>query len=136
MAKNNLHYYVYRENLNRRKVEKYNVLNDGIVDEIKKRMEEQHISDKKKFEEAVEQILMYHYWSRSEYEIIMTSWPPYITIEEYHRLEKELADRMEKMNREPYAMNVELRVSEKIDIYDQVMMNWNIFINYIWENLK
>jgi hypothetical protein len=133
---NNLYYYVYVESINQRKIVKYNVLNDGIVAEIKDRVKKQHISDKKKFEESVQQILMYHYWSKSEYEIILTSWPPRITIEEYHKLERELAARMEEMDREPYSMCASLSVAEKIDVYDQVMLNWNIFIDYLWENLK
>lgn len=134
--KHNLCYYVYLENINKRKIEKYNVLNDGIVNEIKKRVKEQHIEDKNKFSEVVEQILMHHYWSRSEYEIILTSWPPYVTTEEYHRFEKELADCMEEMDREPYSMRANLRTAEKVDVYDQVTMNWNIFIDYLWKNLK
>ena len=25
---------------------------------------------------------------------------------------------------------------EKIDIYDQVMLNWDVFIKYVWDNIK
>lgn len=136
MDKNNLHYYVYRENLNSRKIEKYNVLNDGVVSEIKKRVKDRHVNDKDNFGEAVRQILMYYYWSRSEYEIILTSWPPYISKEELARLNIDQEDHYKKYGAYLYNNNVNLTVSEKIDIYDQVIMNWNIFIDYLWENLK
>ena len=134
--KYSLTYYVYVENLNKRKIEKYNVLNDGIIDEFKKRMKEQHIIDKRKFAEMAEQVIMYHYWSRSEWEIILTDWPPHIKLEELTNLNNELEQYKKDHDREPYSLTVNLKTAEKIDVYDQVMMNWNIFIDYVWENLK
>lgn len=134
--KYNLFYYVYVENINKRKIEKYNVLNDGIIDEFKKRMKEQDIRDKNKFGEMVEQVIMYHYWSRSEWEIILTDWPPHIKAEELTRLNEESNKYQKDYGHEPYSYSVVLSTAEKIDVYDQVMMNWTIFIDYAWENLK
>ena len=34
----------------------------------------------------------------------------------------------------PYKINVAPEVGEKIDIYSQVMMNWEQFVEYIWSN--
>lgn len=133
MKKYNLAYYVYTENINKHKIEKYNVLNDGIIEEILKRTEG---FDKKAFAEEVEHIIMYHYWSRAEWEVILTDWPTHIAPDELVRLNNE-ADKHEKeYGHEPYSMCVNLKTEEKIDVYDQVMMNWNIFIDYIWENLR
>jgi hypothetical protein len=56
------------------------------------------------FSKEVRSALMYEYWSRFEYEIIIS------TMSEY----------------QPKGV--------KIDIYQQVMMNWDNFINYLWEN--
>ena len=136
MRKYSLTYYVYVENINKRKIEKYNVLNDGIIDEFKKRMKEQNIVDKIKFSEMVEQVIMYHYWSRSEWEIILTSWPPHIKTEELAKLNNEVEQYQNDYGREPYSLTINLSTDEKIDVYDQIMMNWNIFIDYVWENLK
>ena len=133
--KYSLTYYVYVENTNKRKIEKYNVLNDGIIDEFKKRIKEQHIVEKKQFAEMVEQVIMYHYWSRSEWEIILTSWPPRMKTEELTKLNSEIEEYQSDYGREPYSLTVELSIDEKIDVYDQIMMNWNIFIDYVWENL-
>lgn len=132
--KYNLFYYVYVENINKRKIEKYNVLNDSIIDEIKDRTKD--CTDKKQFAEAVEHIIMYNYWSRSECEIILTDWPPHISPDELVRLNNEVDKYEKEYGREPYSMCVNLKNEEKIDVYDQVMMNWNIFIDYVWENLK
>ena len=132
--KYNLFYYVYVENINKRKIEKYNVLNDGIIEEILKRTKDK--KDKKSFSEEVESIIMYHYWSRSEWEIILTDWPTHIKLEELQRLNREVARHIEKYDKGPYSVAANLSVEEKIDVYDQVMMNWNIFIDYVWGNLK
>lgn len=86
-----------------------------------------------KFAEEVRKSLQYCYWSRSEYETIITSWPPYIESEELDRLNKEKETHLEKYGNF-YREVVELNVSHKIDIYTQIMMNWDRFIDYIWNN--
>ena len=86
-----------------------------------------------KFAEEVRKSLQYCYWSRSEYETIITSWPPYIESEELDRLNKEKETHLEKYGNF-YREVVELNVSYKIDIYTQIMMNWDRFIDYIWNN--
>ena len=133
MRKYNLTYYVYVENINRRKIEKYNVLNDGIVEEILKRTKG---FDKKAFAAEVDRILRYHFWSRAEWEVILTDWPTHISTDELVRLNNEVDKYEKEYSREPYSMCVNLKTEEKIDVYDQVTMNWNIFIDYLWENLK
>lgn len=85
--KYNLAYYVYVENINKRKIEKYNVLNDGIVEEILNRTKD---IDKKAFAEELERIIMYHYWARSEWEIILTDWPPHMKVTELAKLNNEV----------------------------------------------
>jgi hypothetical protein len=86
-----------------------------------------------KFAEEVRKSLQYYYWSKSEYETIITSWPPYIESEELNRLNKEKHER-EIRNRPFYRDTVNLATRYKIDIYTQVMMNWDRFIDYIWNN--
>jgi hypothetical protein len=132
--KNKLCYYVYIENISQRKIEKYNVLNDSIVKEIRKRTK--GISDKSVFAKIVEQILTYHYWSRAEWEIILTDWPSRISVSEISRLNQELDFYRKEYNSSPYSLTVNLATEEKVDVYDQVKLNWDIFINYLWENLK
>ena len=91
---------------------------------------------KDNFEEFADHIrswLQHEYWSRSEYETIITSWPPYIENEELDRLNKERADRLEKYGNF-YRESVSLTVGYKIDVYTQIMMNWDRFIEYVWNN--
>ena len=75
--------------------------------------------------EQLKSELMYYFWSKSECEIILTSWPPYLTsaqVEEI-RNSKEVPK---------YCKSVNLETAEKIDIYDQIINNWEPFILYIW----
>lgn len=132
--KNSLYYYVYVENINQRTIEKYNVLNDNIVKEIRKRTK--GISDKSTFAKIIEQILIYYYRSRAEWEIVLTDWPPHISVNEISRLNQELDFYRKEYNNSPYSLAVNLATEEKIDVYGQVKLNWDIFINYLWENLK
>lgn len=127
-------YYVYIENFNTKKIEKYNVLNEGIIKEIKEQTK--GFTNKTRFAEVVNNIMSYYFWARSEYEVVLTSWPSYITSEELDRLNEESKKYQKEYGKRPLRQSVNLTVEEKIDIYDQVKMNWNIFIDYVWENLR
>jgi hypothetical protein len=85
------------------------------------------------FADKVRSSLQYCFWSKCEYETIITSWPPYIESEELDRINKEKADMLAK-GRACYREAVNLNVAYKIDVYTQVMMNWDRFIDYIWNN--
>lgn len=127
-------YYVYIENFNTKKIEKYNVLNEGIIKEIKEQTK--GFTNKTRFAEVVNNIMSYYFWARSEYEVVLTSWPSYITLEELDRLNEESKKYQKEYGKRALRQPVNLTVEEKIDIYDQVKMNWNIFIDYVWENLR
>ena len=79
------------------------------------------------FLKEVRSSLMYAFRSKSEYEVIITSWPPYIEKEEFERLTKEDIK---------YRTWVNLSIGEKIDIYNQVMINWEAFKLYLLTNRK
>ena len=85
------------------------------------------------FANYIRESLQYYYWSKCEYETIITSWPPYIESEELDRINQEKEETL-KAGRKFYRTAVNTNVSHKIDIYTQVMMNWDRFIDYIWTN--
>ena len=95
---------VYYYNLNLQKIETYNIFKHGGfvkgVKEIIKRSQ-----DKAHFETALKTELMYYFWSKSQWEIIISPWCG---------------------NKKPCDV--------KIDVFNQVMMNWSIFVNYCWDN--
>lgn len=68
--------------------------------------------------------------------MVITSWPTYITLGEYYRIDKELADYIKEYDKVPLTLNVCPERGEKIDVYDQLRLNWNEFIKYIKEHRK
>lgn len=104
-----LEYNVFLEDFNRRRIVKWNIFNHcGFADDCKKVAKECK-SDKafSQFEEDIREKLMYYFWSKCEYEIILSAWPPF-------------EDGSFK--------------DEKVSVYDQVMINWDAFIKYFWDH--
>lgn len=60
--------------------------------------------DKNEFKGLLEKELIYYFWCKFEYEITISSFP--------YKKENE----------------------ERIDIYSQIMNNYEIFVDYIWRN--
>ena len=87
------------------------------------------------FIKEVERDLKYYYWSKYEWEIVLTIWPPRIEEEELERL-KEERETTTKEGQHLYLQDVRLHVSKKVDIYEQVKMNWDAFVEYLRNNYK
>lgn len=109
-----LEWNVYVDNFNARKIEVHNVFNNAsLMEDLAKDMKKVHVredrpDEKKWFLERLRRNLMYYYWSKCEWEIIITSWPP---VKEGFK-------------------------DEKVDVYDQILLNWPVFAEYVWNNRK
>lgn len=122
--------------------EHYSFFNDliNIKKELKKQFgkENDEIQSSKEafkfFEEKVSRSLSYYYGSKSEWEVIVTSWPPYVESEEIDCLVQERVDRIGKWVKF-YRTDVRLDLATKIDVYVQVKLNWVQFMDYLWNNL-
>lgn len=102
-----LHWKVYKSDFNRKIIEEVDVLDYSIIkEEIVKDFKE--ATTLEEFKEKVRKDLMYHFWSKCEYEIILSHWPS-------------LGDKGKEL---------------KIDIYDQIMLNYDVFIKYVWNTLQ
>ena len=100
-----LEWNVYVGNFTEKKMETDNVFEHcGFVKDCQEAYKK-HKDDKDAFLEEVRRSLMYYFWSKCEWEIILSLWPP-------------------RENQQPL----------KIDVYDQVMLNWPIFSEYVWNN--
>lgn len=55
------------------------------------------------FAKEVRSWLMYCFWGKCEWEVIISHWPPHESFRD-----------------------------EKIDVFEQVMLNWDVFIIYVW----
>ena len=122
---------VYREDFNRGVIIKYNIFDHGgFARDFKKLLEEDIAKDE--FIERLKRSLMYWFWCKSEHEVVITSWPVYIDKAELDRLNTEYEEYNNKWGHYPYKINVTPDVGEKVSIYDQVMMNWGQFIDYVY----
>lgn len=131
-----LEWYVFYHDWNSNEICPTNVLihSSKFVDGLFK-AKRKYKNDYIKFAEEIRMSLQYAYWSKSEHETIITSWPPHIDEEEFNRLVKAKEDDESKGFKRFYE-NVNLTCDYKIDIYMQVMLNWNRFIDYLWCNKR
>ena len=126
---------VYKNDFNSREIEKFNIFEHGRFNEdVQKHLKK--CKTKEEFADEVRRDLMYYFWSKCEYEIVITSWPPHITTQELDKLNAEYEETLNKYNREPYRLYANLDVGKKVDIYEQVMMNYEAFVDYVWNHKK
>lgn len=100
----NLEWNVFYHDINEQKIRTFNVFehsrfNDDIQKFFKK------FKNKEEFGENLRRSLMYYFWCKSEYEIIISPW---------------CGGRDTK--------------DVKVDIYTQIMNNWPIFLDYVWNS--
>lgn len=94
---------VFYYNINKRKIEIFNIFDHYSFDkEIKEFL--LTITDKEEFSNKAKLSLLYYFWAKAEWEVIIAPWVG--------------------GDREKDAI--------KIDVYTQVMNNWDIFIDYCW----
>ena len=93
---------VWRHNINSGLIEIWNIFehynfNKDTIRDLR------DFNDKEEFSRHLQSNLMYYFWCKSEYEIILSPWCRGSKDED-----------------------------KKIDINMQVMANWNKFVDYIW----
>lgn len=139
---NKLEWNVFVEDINERKIVSANVfeLSWSFIEKGLLYAKEHYPKDFNKFAEHIRGYLQYQFWARAEYETIICGWPSGTYTQKdldkfQTQLDKEKAD-TEKINNnweasiyKPYP-----EPSYKIDVYTQVMMNWDKFIDYVWAN--
>ena len=100
---------VYNENFNARKIVTFNIFDHyrfvkDCAKELKKAKDDREAGEK-----IFKSNLMYFFWSKCEYEVVITPWVNPNNSKEYDR---------------------------KIDVYEQVMNNWHVFFEYAWAHRK
>lgn len=88
---------------NNNKIVEFNIFDHGSFFDDTIRNCKKFKNDFDKFSEAIRHDLHYYFWSRSQYEVYVT----------------------------PICTNNNTKTM-KIDVYDQVTLNWDSFINYLW----
>ena len=98
-----MHWNVIHYDLNGRKITDFDIFDHWRFKEDVEKAYKKHKDDFDAFAEKVRGLLFYYFGSKCEYEVIVSAWPP--------------SDRVPE---------------RKIDARDQVLMNWDVFIDYVW----
>lgn len=121
------------QDFNEKKIKEFNIFNHyRFCEDVKKALKK--IEDKTEFAKVIKRDLMYYFWSKCEYEIVLTSWVPHIDKEELDRLNEEFKEDTKKYGHEPQSLMVEPNVFKKVDIYEQIALNFDVFVDYVWSH--
>ena len=127
-----MQWFVFRNDSNAKKIERYNVFKHySFATDVKKLLCE--VTNKLEFSDKLKRIVQYYFWSKCEMEVVVASWPIYITLDGYDDITNDLNTYEKQYGKKPRVLNVSPEIGEKIDIYEQLMLNWDVFVNYIWE---
>lgn len=131
----NLKWNVFRYDINKNEIVTFNIFDHWRFEEdVQKSLKK--FKDKDEFAEQLRRDLRYYFWSKCEYEVIISSFPVYITMNELDRLNSERVEHKEKWGKDYFRISVCPDAGSKIDIYEQVMNNWDIFLDYVWNSKK
>lgn len=122
----NMKWNVYRHNFNTREIEVFNIFDHASFYESIKKLFKKY-KDKTEFAENLRKELLYYFWSKYEYEVIITTFPVYVD-------KKELQEIKNNQDQENIKRYITPEVGIKADIYSQVMNNFDIFVDYVWNN--
>lgn len=101
-----LEWNVFYHNFNKREITKFNIFKHSrFAKAVEELLNTQ--TNRVDFADELKRELMYYFWCKSEYEIIISPWGF-----SNHSCDEEL----------------------KVDIYNQVMMNWDQFVDYVWNS--
>lgn len=99
-----LEWNVIKYNINDKKLVKFNIFDHSRFYEDVKKLLKQY-KNKNEFAEELKKDLMYYFWCKAEHEILISGL----------------------FSKDP-------NETEKIDIYDQITLNYDHFVNYILDN--
>lgn len=128
---NKLEWYVFSYDINSRRITKFNVFNsnrfyDGLL-KIKKEMKKSPLSFEE-FSKLLEGSAMYSFWAKSEYEIILSNL--------FCSISKDEIKRIKQVDENRHIESVNLLYQKKVDIYEQLKLNWDKFAEYVYSNIK
>lgn len=139
---------VYREDFNARDINLYNIFTHYGFYRDCVAARKKYKDDKEKFGEEVRKALMYFFWAKCEHEVVITSLidgeigelRTNTTAGAVRGLLQPNANLGYVDEFLPVTVKCYRRSSSfdglKVDVYSQVMANWEPFLDYLWENRK
>ena len=91
---------------------------------------------KEEFAEQLRREAQYRYWAKCEWELIISDLHTQVDQRELNRILNECYFERSKADPPLRCTHVNLYNDEKIDVYDQLCLNWDAFVDYVWEHRK
>lgn len=136
---------VYNFNMNAQKIETYNIFKHWSFSEYARKAIKK-CKTKDEFAKQLKKELMYYFWSRSEYELIIEVTEdnriflnPWVGCREPEKVRIDVTDDTSFDWRDFAEKHIEQQIYDnkaKIDVYDQIEYMWEYFVEYAWENRK
>ena len=133
---------VYHYNINKNKIEFYNIFEHYSFNKYVKKAARECFT-KKDFIEQLKSELRYYFWCKCEWELIIEITEdshiflsPWCGCRDPENVKINVTDDS-TLDWKTFADKHIIRQiinKAKIDIYDQVMINWDKFVEYVWEN--
>lgn len=144
-----LRWNVFVEDINRRQIKSYDIFNHGgfygdlyKCTQTYKKTLKNAVKPKEReaalvtYRESIRKELMYYFWAKAEWEVVITDWPVHLSTEELDRAAADREEYVSKWKKEPGVVWVTPQVEEKVDVYSQIMLNFDAFIEYILAHIK
>ena len=92
---------VFYYNINRRKIDIFNVFDhQKFLEDVKKLIETDDIT-KDEFNDRLHKEVRYYFWAKTEWEVLVSSW-------------------------------INNDIEMKVDVFYQLHVNWDKFVDYVW----
>lgn len=137
-----MEWYVYRYDLNKNEIKKFNLFNHWKSEEDTKKNLKKY-KNKEEFSEQLRKDVMYYFWSKSEYELIITLTEdgrvllsPWCGCRNPEEATIDVTDDSSFDWRGFAEKHIALQIFKneaKIDIYEQLMYVWDEFVDYVWD---
>lgn len=118
---------------NRKNIKTFNIFDHSSFCKEVINITKEYSQSKEIFRDKIITALRYYFWCKCEYEIIVTTFPTYVSNEGLKKMEADRDKYIRDYGRckfvHPY-LDTEL----KVDIYTQVTMNIDHFIDYLWNH--
>ena len=122
---------VYVEDINSKKIKEFNIFKHNKFYEGVKNIL-RICKTKEEFSKSLKKEIMYYYWAKAEWEVIITSWPPHLSVNAFNEMQEDVKNYEEQYGHAPYTIPLKLNIGVKVDVYDQIMLNYDVFVDYIW----
>lgn len=134
---------VFYFDINKQKIDKFNIFEHcSFVKYIEKHLKK--CKTKEEFAEHLKSELIYFFWSKCEWELVIEITEdnriflnPWVGCKEPDKVRIDVTDDT-SLDWKSFAKKHTKRQvygnKAKIDVYEQVMSNWEIFLDYVWNN--